>query len=188
MDKPLPNPIQMEPMQGLRPQAKVGDVLPAIHLVRTSWIVRLIGKYTFAILALSIVAMFALPWQQTSRGQGTVVAFNPQQRPQVVGSQQDGIVKSVRPNLREGSLVKKDQPILDIEPFSPDEVNLTLSQINNLKTKLEGHKTLVTVYEGIIEQSTLLANRMSPLPNRKLPLLLRNGSRPSKKCKGSIRN
>ena len=143
------------PLQGLRPQQYLGDALPAIHLVRTSWLVRLIGKITFVLLVFSLVAMFALPWQQTSRGQGTVVALNPQQRPQVVGSQQDGVVKKVWPNLREGSKVKKDDPILEIEPFAPDEVNQINAQIAQLNAKLLASQTSLTLYNEIIKQTEL---------------------------------
>lgn len=156
MDKPLaPTTTHQETLRGLRPQQHLGELLPAIHLVRTSWIVRLIGKVTFALMVLALVAMFTLPWQQTSRGQGTVVALNPQQRPQVVGSQQDGIVKQVRAELREGSLVKKDEPILEIEPFAPDEVNQIGSQITQLNLKLEASKASLALAEEIVKQRAL---------------------------------
>lgn len=139
-------------LRGLRPEQQLGDVLPAIHLVRTSWIVRLIGKITFVMMVVSLVAMFTLPWQQTSRGQGTVVALNPQQRPQVVGSQQDGVVKKVWPNLREGSLVKMNDPILEIEPFAPDEVNRVNNQITQMELKIAADRISLTVAEQIIEE------------------------------------
>lgn len=157
MDKSLSKPTtpQPLPLRGLRPEQYLGDALPAIHLVRTSWMVRLIGKFTFVLLVISLVAMFALPWQQTSRGQGTVVALNPQQRPQIVGSQQDGVVKQVRPELREGSMVKKDEPILEIEPFAPDEVNQIRSQITQLNLKLEASKNSLSLHNQIIEQTQL---------------------------------
>ncbi len=153
MDKPLSTSnSQQLSLRGLRPEQQLGEVLPAIHLVRTSWIVRLIGKITLALLVVSLVAMFTLPWQQTSRGQGTVVALNPQQRPQVVGSQQDGIVKQVRRDLREGVFVHKDDVILEIEPFAPDEVNQVRGQIAQLELMIAASKTSLRVAEEIIEQ------------------------------------
>ena len=156
MDKPLSgNNEPAKSLRGLRPSQQLGDVLPAIHLVRTSWLVRVIAKFTFVLLALSLISMFTLPWQQTSRGNGTVVALNPQQRPQVVGSQQDGIVKQVRADLREGSLVTKNEPILEIEPFAPDEVNQTRSQVTQLQLKLDAGKTSLRVAEEIIEQRAM---------------------------------
>lgn len=152
MDKSLSKQNTTEDtLRGLRPTKQLGEVLPSIHLVRTSWIVRLIGKITFGLLVISFVAMFTLPWQQTSRGQGTVVALNPQERPQVVGSQQDGIVKQVRPELREGTLVKKDETILEIEPFAPDEVNQINLQIAQSEAKLNASVTVLKVYKEIIE-------------------------------------
>ncbi len=104
-------------------------MLPAIHLVRTSWIVRLIGKITLALLVVSLVAMFTLPWQQTSRGKALSSPSIHNSVHKLFGSQQDGIVKQVRPDLREGVFVHKDDVILEIEPFAPDEVNQVRGQI-----------------------------------------------------------
>ncbi|MCC6507972.1 MAG: efflux RND transporter periplasmic adaptor subunit [Pirellulaceae bacterium] len=139
MDKPLPTQTLQKSLHGLRPAQELGELLPAIHLVRTSWIVRLIGKFTFALLAISLVAMFFLPWQQTARGNGAVIALNPQERPQTVGAQQDGVIKSVGSDLREGSEVKEGQVILEVEPFAPEQVGQLRAQIQQYELKREAH-------------------------------------------------
>jgi len=97
------------------------ETFPALHLVRTARLVRLVGKLTLTILVVSLVAMFFAPWQQTSRGFGVVLAIDPQYRPQSVESQYDGIVKYVKPGLREGSFVTEEELLLDLEPFAVRE-------------------------------------------------------------------
>ncbi len=109
------------------------ETFPALHLVRTARLIRLVGKLTFALLMVSIVAMFFAPWQQTSRGFGVVLALDPQYRPQDVESQYDGIVKYVKPGLREGTFVKADELLLDLEPFAVREQEQLEQQIEQTR-------------------------------------------------------
>jgi multidrug resistance efflux pump len=139
----------------LRPDKELGDALPAMHLVRTSWIVRLIAKLTLAVLSLSIVAMIFVPWQQTARGYGSVSALNPQERPQIVASRQDGIVKTVRPDLRQGSLVQKGEVILEIEPFAPQALSQLSSQIEQIEIKRQAALTAQSLAEQNVELQRL---------------------------------
>lgn len=105
------------------------ESFPALHLVRTSRLVRLVGKFTFVLLIASMIAMFFAPWQQTSRGFGDVLAIDPQYRPQDVESQYDGIVKYIKPGLREGSFVEAGELLLDLEPFAVREQEQLEQQI-----------------------------------------------------------
>ena len=47
--------------------APLRETFPALHLARTSRVIRTVGKLTFIVLVLSLIAMFFAPWQQTSR-------------------------------------------------------------------------------------------------------------------------
>ncbi len=147
MDKPIQLERTNHSLTRLRPEKRLGEMLPAIHLVRTSWMIRLVGKVTFVALAISLVAMFFLPWQQTAKGNGTVFAFDPQQRPQTIASRQDGIIKWVRPGLREGSVVAKDEPILEIEPFAPEAVDQLSTQLQKLENKRESQIATLALAE-----------------------------------------
>ena len=98
--------------------------------------------------------MLLLPWQQTSRGEGIVTALNPQQRPQQVQSQYDGIVKRIAPGLLEGSRVKKGDFILELEPTSRGEIGQTdlilellQEQLRAEQAELELYQTQVTLSE-----------------------------------------
>jgi len=105
------------------------ETFPALHLVRTARVIRIVGKLTFAALLFSLIAMFFAPWQQTSRGFGVVLAIDPQSRSQDVESQYDGIIKYVKPGLREGATVVAGELLLDLEPFAVREKEQLQDQI-----------------------------------------------------------
>ena len=111
------------------------DDFPALQMVRTGRYVRNVGRITLWILVLSAVAMVFVPWRQTARGTGVVVALDPQQRPQPMLSQAKGIISYVKPGLREGSYVKEGELLLRMTPFAADGVSQLESQILALESK-----------------------------------------------------
>jgi multidrug resistance efflux pump len=117
------------------------ETFPALHLVRTAKVVRLVGKLTFAALVCSLIAMFFAPWQQTSRGYGTVLAIDPQYRPQDVESQYDGIIEYIKPGLREGSFVEEGELLIKLEPFAVQELDQLNDQIFQTTIALGTQKT-----------------------------------------------
>ncbi len=111
------------------------DDFPTMQMVRTGNLVRFCGRITFIALALSIVALILLPWQQTAAGIGTVVALDPQQRPQPVLSPSKGVISYVKPGLREGSYVEKDELVLRLTPFAALGVSQIDTQIIAMESK-----------------------------------------------------
>ncbi|MCA9156821.1 MAG: HlyD family efflux transporter periplasmic adaptor subunit [Planctomycetales bacterium] len=126
---------------------ELASEFPALQLVRTSRFVRSIGKLTFLLLLLSIVAMIFVPWRQTARGIGTVLALDPQQRPQQVTSGSKGVVRWVKPGLREGSLVEKDELLLQLAPFAADGVSQLDAQLSSIEAKRSAAESSRTVAE-----------------------------------------
>lgn len=111
------------------------DEFASMQLVRTGTWIRFFGKITFLCLLLSIIAMVFVPWQQTARGVGTVVAIDPQQRPQPVRSPSKGVVEYVKPGLREGSPVEEGQLVVRLSPFAVDGVSQVDTQIIAMESK-----------------------------------------------------
>jgi multidrug resistance efflux pump len=107
---------------------------PVMQMVRTGRIIRLCGRITFVALAIAIVAMIFVPWRQTARGVGTVVALDPQERPQPVRSPSKGVVSYVKPGLREGSFVEKDDLVLRLTPFAAEGVAQLDTQIMTMES------------------------------------------------------
>ena len=121
------------------------DDFPALQMVRTGRIVRIVGRITFVTLVISIIAMVFVPWRQTARGTGIVLALDPQQRPQPMLSQSKGVVSYVKPGLREGSYVEEGELLLQMTPFAADGVAQMDTQIIALESKLQAEKASLEV-------------------------------------------
>lgn len=131
---------------------RFGTVVPTkkrtatIHLVQSSRFARRLAKLLVVGLLLSILAMAFLPWQQTSRGSGEVVAFVPQERQQTVQATAKGIVKRIADGLVEGVEVGKGDFLLEIQPFAGDMVQQIEAQLSALDTKEETAKVKADAY------------------------------------------
>ena len=78
------------------------DRLPALKLVQSSRLAWRLANLLLLVLVLSIIAMIFVPWQQSAKGMGKVVAFVPQERQQTVTSPVKGIALRLGEGLVEG--------------------------------------------------------------------------------------
>lgn len=138
----------------LRPTQSLGERFPAMHLVRSSWFARMLSRLMFIVLIGLILAGIFLPWQQTSRCEGEVVARLPQLRSQSVQSGTKGVIKKLMDGLREGMPVKEGDLIMEIEPYSKNQflqletqklgyenqLNFSKEQLQNTKDQLVTEK------------------------------------------------
>ncbi len=124
----------------------------SLQLVQSSRAARVLARWLVLLLAFSGILSLLLPWQQTARGTGTVVALDPQQRQQTITAPVKGIVKSVLPGLVEGAVVKRGDVIVEIEPNAANLIDRTEGQLFDLNTKLETSKTKVVVYGEMVEK------------------------------------
>jgi multidrug resistance efflux pump len=138
-----------------------------IHLVQSSQFAQRLARLLVVGLFVSILAMALLPWQQSSRGTGQVVAFVPQERQQTIQARVKGFVLRVEPGLVEGSKVKKGQPILEIQPIAANLESQLRAQIRDLETqqtsalaKTNAYSEQVTGYTDAGEQTVLAATQM----------------------------
>ncbi|WP_207395099.1 HlyD family secretion protein [Bremerella alba] len=122
------------------------DSLPALKLVQSSrWVWRL-ANALLIILLMSIVCMIFVPWQQSARGSGQVVAYAPQERQQTVTAPTKGIVSMISPGLREGSSVKKGDLILEMEPAAANLVSQLEGSLLDLDAKVATAEVKAEVY------------------------------------------
>jgi len=122
------------------------DSLPALRLVQSSrWVWRLANALLVTLL-LSIVGMVFVPWQQSARGSGQVIAYAPQERQQMVTAPTKGIVSEIMPGLREGSPVKKGELILEMEPAAANLVNQLEASLRDLDAKVATAEAKAEVY------------------------------------------
>lgn len=124
---------------------------PALQLVRTGRLVRLIGKITFACLVIAIISMIFVPWQQTAKGVGMVVALDPQERPQPVLSPAKGVIGDIKEGLREGTYVEQGELLLMIRPFANEGVSQLEMQIAAIENKKSNALSSLTLMEQAAE-------------------------------------
>lgn len=118
----------------------------AIHLVQSSRFARRLAKLLLVGLVVSILAMAILPWQQTSRGTGQVVAYAPQERQQSVKSPVKGVVTRIADGLVEGAVVKKGDFLIQVQPFAANMLEQLNGQVTELNTQLETAKIKADAY------------------------------------------
>lgn len=86
-------------------------------LVRTPRSLRVLGRLLTISVALMLMVLVAVPWQQSVSGTGRVVAFAPLERQQEVDAPIEGRV--TRWNVREGSRVKVGDLLLELTDNDP---------------------------------------------------------------------
>ncbi len=127
--------------------AKKNNVrLPALKLVQSSRLAWRLANLSLVCLVLSIIAMIFVPWQQSAKGTGKVVAFVPQERQQTVTSPVKGVALRLADGLIEGARVKRGDFIVEIEPNAANLVEQLKGSIKDLKAKLSTAQTKADVY------------------------------------------
>lgn len=122
----------------------------ASHLVQSSQFARWLAKILLFGLLVSILGMMLLPWQQTSRGNGRVIAYAPQERQQVVEAPVKGQIVWIKPGLAEGSPVVKGENLIEIQPFAENQVRQIQDQIREFQFQLATTETQVKTYDTVI--------------------------------------
>jgi len=128
--------------------------LPALRLVQSSTWIRWLGYVLLGMLLISSLLMLLLPWQQSARGSGRVIAFVPQERQQPVMAPVKGVVSMIAPDLREGDFVKQGAVILELQPAAANMVEQMNFQLADLRAKLESAKIKAEVYQRNIKDFT----------------------------------
>lgn len=96
----------------------VRSKLLSFQLVESNLTLRRLAFYLALIFILSFIAMLLIPWQQTARGTGRVVAFSPSDRQQNIDAPVEGRLGQWF--VHEGSVVKAGDPIVEIFDNDPD--------------------------------------------------------------------
>lgn len=102
----------------IRPAFSPATPFSTLQRVRTPRLSRWVARLLLLGFLLSPVALVFVPWQQTLRGRGQVVAFAPTERKQVVTALVGGQVRKW--HVVEGSKVKIGDAIADIDDNDPE--------------------------------------------------------------------
>ncbi len=126
-------------------QVTYANQFAALDIVqRPPWIGRMARIVAAGLCALPILVAF-VPWQQNFRCAGRVVALAPLDRRQSVEAPIAGRV--VRWYVREGSVVRSGDPLVEISDIDPDLVERLNREKDALQGKYEASRDKVGAYE-----------------------------------------
>lgn len=135
----------------LVPSPRVRPLRTASRLVQSSGRTQRLARWLLLLIALVIVALAWLPWQQSARGTGSVIALNPQERQQPITSPAKGIVLRVSDGLIEGAAVREGDVLLEIQPPAADLAATLEMQLRDLEAKLANTDNKILLYEEMVD-------------------------------------
>jgi multidrug resistance efflux pump len=121
----------------------------AMRLVRPSRVSRVVARLLVAAFVLVAVVLYVTPWQQSAPGTGRVVAFAPEERRQNLEAPIEGRV--LRWFVREGSVVKKGEPIVDLTDNDPDILTRLRTERDAVASRLDAARARARALESRID-------------------------------------
>lgn len=117
--------------------AEIEEHFPALHLTRSSGFARRLGRLLIALLFVLVFAAMFVPWQQSIRGEGAVVAFDPFERPQPVQAPIKGLIRKRGEGVFENAYVEEGQTLFVIEDQDPQYLLRLEQQVANAQSDLD---------------------------------------------------
>jgi len=123
-------------MSGKRPsQDSSLPGVAALASAATPRAVRVLARLVLLAFLATPFALALVPWQQTVQGQGKIVAYAPVERMQVITARISGQIR--RWHVVEGTRVKLNDPVVDIEDNDPELAARLEAQRGFLAERLE---------------------------------------------------
>lgn len=104
----------------LAPSAYSEAMMPSLQLAKSSRYAHFIAKVLLVLLLIAIALAAFAPWQQSVKGTGSVVAFAPDERQQVIEAPIKGRIVTWGDGIFENAHVKKGQYIVEIQDIDPE--------------------------------------------------------------------
>jgi multidrug resistance efflux pump len=124
----------------LGPSAYSESLLPSLRLARSSRYARTIGKILLVSLVVGFGFVAVAPWQQSVTGKGSVIAFDPTERPQTIEATAKGRVVKWGPKVEPNAHVKKGDLIAEIQDIDPNFMVQLSLQVQTAKDKVDALK------------------------------------------------
>ena len=128
--------------------------ISAVRLVYAPQSPRLVARWLGRGLALFLLLIALLPWQQTSLGVGRVLAWAPEDRQQGVDAPVSGVVE--RWHVREGDRVLAGAPIVSLRDNDPALVSRLESERETLVERQRAAEAKATAYRGKMDAMLLV--------------------------------
>ena len=118
----------------------------SLRMVQSPRIARRLTAWLMVVMVALLAGLVLIPWQQTSRGSGRVVAYAPTERPQTVESPIYGRVVRVGEGIVEGTVVRKGDFILEIRDIDQDRASRLAQQVAAAQDKLRFAESKIETY------------------------------------------
>jgi multidrug resistance efflux pump len=135
----------------LVPVAYSESVMPALRLARSSRIARQIAKWLFTGLLATTGLMAVAPWQQSIRGTGNVLAYAPDQRPQVIQAPIKGRIVRWGEGIVENAEVTKGQFIAEIRDLDESYTARLEQQLQNSEQSVQAARQQLEANQRVLE-------------------------------------
>jgi multidrug efflux pump subunit AcrA (membrane-fusion protein) len=120
-----------------------------MSLVQPSRAGRIVARLLVAAVALVAIVLYVTPWQQSAPGTGRVVAYAPDERRQNLEAPMEARV--LRWYVREGSVVKKGDPIVDLTDNDPDILMRLRTERDAVASRLDAARARARSLESRID-------------------------------------
>jgi len=141
----------------LAPAAYSETMMPALRLARASRWTKQLAKVLIVLLVLTVFLLAFVPWQQNVAGSGSVLAFAPDQRQQIIEAPIKGRIVRWGEDVVENTLVEKGQFIAEIRDLDESytarlEQQLANSELTaaSAERQLEASKRALQAAEIIV--------------------------------------
>ncbi len=120
-------------------------------------VAKMLTRLVVVFFLFTLIFLIAIPWQQTADGGGKVMAYLPQDRVQNVHATVSGRIKQWF--VREGSYVKKGDPILEIIDIDPNYMARLKTEFDAVKSQYDAAKQVVNTAKYDFDRQTDLFKR-----------------------------
>lgn len=135
------------------------DQSPSLAMVATPFRIRFIAFLVVLLMIGGVLLLFS-PWQQTSFSQGRIIAYSPNERPQIIASPIDGRVSYW--HVLEGSVVKEGDPIAELSDIDPQIMSRLQSELDAARQKVSAaQKGVETSNRNVGRQKQLARDGLS---------------------------
>ena len=142
----------------LAPVAYSETALPSLRLARSSRLARRIGKALFGLLLIGIALVTIAPWQQSVKGTGSVIAYDPTERPQTIQSRTKGRLLRLGEGIQENAHVTEGQLIAKIADVDElylqrleDQLTASQGQVAASEELLAASERILAAAESVVE-------------------------------------
>jgi len=152
------NAIDGKPRTMLVPAAYSEAALPSLKLVRSSRLARTIGKLLFVLMVFGTIIVLVAPWQQSVKGTGDVIAYDPLERQQTIETPIKGRIVRWNAEIRENAHVRKGEFIAEIADIDTGYLVRLEGQLSATQRQVEAAQALLEANERNAEAAKTIVS------------------------------